>query len=82
MTDIENRDIIRAILELLKAQVKYMGKLHESFSILQDALERDHPQLSKNLSAEVEKIRLNPEISEQLVLIDALLEKLGKAQGQ
>jgi hypothetical protein len=81
MDDLENREIILAILRLLKDQAAYVRNLDDYVSALSDALKLDLPHLEKTFPTEMEKIRSNPAISEQLAAIDVLLEQLRKAQG-
>jgi hypothetical protein len=78
MTDIENRETLRAILELLKTQMIYVRNLHEALSVLFDALKKDHPQLEENQKAEMEKIRSNAAQQLQLDEADVLLQRLEK----
>ena len=76
MTEIENREILGAILELLKTQMNYVRNLHESLSVLYDALKNDHPKLEENQTKEMEKIRDNPWQTGQIDELDALLQRL------
>jgi hypothetical protein len=80
MDDLEVREILRAAVELLKTQVVYMRRTHESYLALYDALKKDLPQLQTNLQAEMVTIRDVPEVQSHLDALDALLEQLGKSQ--
>lgn len=76
----EVREILRAALELLKTQVVYMRRTHESYLALYDALKKELPQLQTNLQAAMVTIRDVPEVQSHLDAIDGLLEQLGKVQ--
>jgi predicted transcriptional regulator len=76
MIDSEIREILQSILKLLKGQVEYQRRTHESYSALYDALKVDHPELAKNLQTSMETIRVFPETQSQLDAIDALLQRL------
>jgi len=81
MNEFENREILRATLELLKTQMLYVRNLHEALSVLFAALEKDVPQLEENQKAEMAKIRLNAEQQLQLHEADELIRRLEKASG-
>ena len=82
MIDPETREILRATLEHLRTQVVYVRNLHEHLSALSDALAKENPSFDeKNLQEEMEKIRANLPQNELIAKIDALLQRLAKAQG-
>lgn len=80
MDDLENREILAAILELLKTQMNYVRNLHEALGVLYDALKKDHPKLEENQTKEMEKLRANPWQTGQIAELDALLQRVGKFQ--
>ena len=49
MIDLETREILQFALEVLKKQVIYMRRTHESYLALLDALRKDLPDLPANL---------------------------------
>jgi hypothetical protein len=76
MDDLEVCEILRAALEVLKTQVVYVRRTHESYLALYDALKKDLPNLQSNLQAEMETIRDVPEVQSHLAAIDELLQRL------
>jgi hypothetical protein len=76
MTDLENREILRTALELLKNQMLYVRNLHDAFGALEDAVARVDPQVKKYVQEEMSAIRLNPVQQEHIDALDALLRRL------
>ena len=58
MDDLENRDILRAVLGLLRSQMLYVRNLHDAFGALEDAVVRVDPHLKKYVQEEMTAIRL------------------------
>jgi len=80
MTELENQEILHAVIELLKTQMLYVRNLHEALSVLCVALEKDFPQLQENQKVEMVKIRENAGQQLQLHEADELLQRLAKVQ--
>jgi hypothetical protein len=78
MTDLENVETLRAIVQLLKTQMLYVRNLHEALGVMYDALKTDHPELEANQKAEMEKIRVNAPQQVQIHEADELLLQLAK----
>ncbi|MFZ0340563.1 MAG: hypothetical protein WAL45_21240 [Terracidiphilus sp.] len=76
MTDLENREILRTALDLLKNQMLYVRNLHDAFGALEDAVARVDPQVKKYVQEEMKVIRLNPVQQEHIDALDALLQRL------
>jgi hypothetical protein len=76
MDDLENREILRTMLDLLKNQMIYVRNLHDAFGALEDAVARVDPQVKKYVQEEMKAIRLNPVQQEQLDVLDGLLQRL------
>lgn len=76
MTDLENREILRTALDLLKNQILYVRNLHDAFGALEDAVARVDPQVKKYVQEEMKVIRLNPVQQEHIDALDALLRRL------
>jgi hypothetical protein len=76
MTDLENREILRTALELLKNQMLYVRNLHDAFGALEGAVARVDPQVRKYVREEMTAIRLNPVQQEHIDALDALLQRL------
>ncbi len=80
MDDLENREILAAILELLKTQMNYVRNLHEALGVLYDALKKDHPKLEENQTKRDGKASSESLQTGNIAELDALLQRVGKFQ--
>lgn len=76
MDDLEIREILRSALQVLRTQVVYARRTHESYIALYEALKKDLPELQSNLQKEMETILGVPEVQSHLAAIDGLLQRL------
>jgi hypothetical protein len=80
MTDLENREVLRTIMEVIKTQMVYFRNLHEAYQAFYDAVTLDRPELQPILQAEMGKIRGVPSVQSHLDALDDMLRLVENSQ--